>query len=131
MFLFNEQWVVKGPDRGIRFSWHQDSGYVKFRDPATTHRPYLNCWCALDDVDESNGTSCRIYVVRRTGSSMITTERRAATIWLATQATIRESPSSRPRGTSRASRASICTAAAPTDRVRRGGSTLTSTVTSL
>ena len=57
VFLFNEQWVVKGPERGMRFSWHQDSGYVKFGDPANTHRPYLSCWCALDDVDESNGTA--------------------------------------------------------------------------
>jgi len=28
--------------------------------PGTVHRPYLTCWCALDDVDESNGT---VYVL--------------------------------------------------------------------
>ncbi len=55
-YLFWEQYVVKGR-QGMKFSWHQDSGYVKFRDPATQHRPYLTCWCALDDVDESNGTA--------------------------------------------------------------------------
>ena len=54
--LFNEQWVVKGADKGMKFSWHQDSGYVKAADPETTHEPYLTCWTNLDDVDESNGT---------------------------------------------------------------------------
>jgi ectoine hydroxylase-related dioxygenase (phytanoyl-CoA dioxygenase family) len=38
------------------FAWHQDSGYVKFRDPATRHKMYLTCWCTLDDVNEDNGT---------------------------------------------------------------------------
>jgi ectoine hydroxylase-related dioxygenase (phytanoyl-CoA dioxygenase family) len=55
-YLFNEQWVVKGAEVGMKFAWHQDSGYVKFKDPVTTHRPYLTCWTPLDDVDESNGT---------------------------------------------------------------------------
>ena len=55
-YLFNEQWVVKGPEKGMPFSWHQDSGYVKFRDAATTHEPYLTCWCTLDDVSVENGT---------------------------------------------------------------------------
>ncbi len=55
-YLFNEQWVVKGAEQGMRFSWHQDSGYVKFVDPGTRHAPYLTCWCTLDPVDESNGT---------------------------------------------------------------------------
>ena len=62
VFLFNEQWVVKGAasadgtDPGMKFAWHQDSGYVHFRDPGNTHRPYLTCWCALDDVSADNGT---------------------------------------------------------------------------
>ena len=55
-YLFNEQWVVKGAEQGMKFSWHQDSGYVKFMDPGTVHEPYLTCWCTLDPVDESNGT---------------------------------------------------------------------------
>ena len=55
-YLFNEQWVVKGAEVGMKFAWHQDSGYVKFRDPQTTHKPYLTCWTPLDDVDETNGT---------------------------------------------------------------------------
>ena len=56
VYLINEQWVVKGAESGMPFAWHQDSGYVKFRDPATRHRMYLTCWCTLDDVNEENGT---------------------------------------------------------------------------
>jgi hypothetical protein len=55
-YLFHEQWVVKGAEQGMKFSWHQDSGYVKWYDPATSHRPYVTCWCTLDDVSEENGT---------------------------------------------------------------------------
>ena len=51
VYLFNDQYVVKGPDGGTRFSWHQDSGYVGY-----PHPPYLTCWCAVDDVNEANGT---------------------------------------------------------------------------
>ncbi len=54
-YLFFEQYVVKAPEKGLKFSWHQDSGYVGY-----PHRPYLTCWCPLDDVDESNGT---IYIL--------------------------------------------------------------------
>ncbi len=56
VYLFNEQWVVKGPEQGMKFAWHQDSGYVKFRDPDNVHNPYLTCWIALDDMSEENGT---------------------------------------------------------------------------
>ncbi len=55
-YLFHEQWVVKGPEQGMKFSWHQDSGYVKAYDPDTTHSPYVTCWCTLDAVNEENGT---------------------------------------------------------------------------
>jgi len=55
-YLFNEQWVVKGAEQGMKFSWHQDSGYVKWYDPATRHPPYVTCWVTLDDVSEANGT---------------------------------------------------------------------------
>ena len=60
VFLFHEQWVVKGAEQGMRFAWHQDSGYVKWSDPSTRHRPYLTCWCTLDDVNEANGT---VYIL--------------------------------------------------------------------
>jgi len=61
--LFGEQWVLKGADQGMKFSWHQDSGYLATRTPGTEHRPYLTCWCTLDDVDEANGT---VYVLPHT-----------------------------------------------------------------
>ncbi len=51
-YLFWEQYVVKGAEAGMKFSWHQDSGYVGYPD----HKPYLTCWCALDDMSEENGT---------------------------------------------------------------------------
>ena len=55
-YLFWEQYVVKGAEKGMKFSWHQDSGYVGYPD----HKPYLTCWCPLDDVSEENGT---VYVL--------------------------------------------------------------------
>ncbi len=54
-FLFYDQFVVKGTDQSSSFAWHQDSGYV-----GHPHRPYVTCWCALDDVSIANGT---IYVL--------------------------------------------------------------------
>lgn len=51
-YLFHEQYVVKGKQEGMKFSWHQDSGYVGYPE----HKPYLTCWCALDDMSEENGT---------------------------------------------------------------------------
>jgi ectoine hydroxylase-related dioxygenase (phytanoyl-CoA dioxygenase family) len=50
-YLFNEQFVVKAAERGMKFGWHQDSGYVGY-----PHRDYLSCWCALDDMSVENGT---------------------------------------------------------------------------
>ncbi|MGQ0836272.1 MAG: phytanoyl-CoA dioxygenase family protein [Gammaproteobacteria bacterium] len=49
-FLFLEQFVVKAAEQGMKFGWHQDSGYLPL-----THKPYVTCWCALDDVSEANG----------------------------------------------------------------------------
>jgi ectoine hydroxylase-related dioxygenase (phytanoyl-CoA dioxygenase family) len=51
VYLFNEQYVVKAAERGMKFGWHQDSGFIPY-----AHRPYLTCWVALDDVTEENGT---------------------------------------------------------------------------
>ena len=55
VYLFYEQYVIKAAEKGMKFSWHQDSGFVGF-----DHQPYLSCWCALDDMTEENGT---IYVL--------------------------------------------------------------------
>ena len=51
VYLFHEQYVVKAAEKGGKFSWHQDSGYV-----GHAHKPYLTCWVTLDDVNENNGT---------------------------------------------------------------------------
>jgi ectoine hydroxylase-related dioxygenase (phytanoyl-CoA dioxygenase family) len=51
VYLFNEQYVVKAAERGMKFGWHQDSGFIGY-----PHSPYLTCWIALDDVSEANGT---------------------------------------------------------------------------
>ena len=57
VFLFNEQVVVKAPQHGDSFAWHQDSGYIRF-----AHKPYLTLWCALDDATRDNGT---VYILPR------------------------------------------------------------------
>ncbi|HYF51859.1 MAG TPA: phytanoyl-CoA dioxygenase family protein [Planctomycetota bacterium] len=54
-FLFYDQWVIKCAEQGMKFGWHQDSGYVDHECA-----PYVSCWCALDDVSEENGT---VYVL--------------------------------------------------------------------
>lgn len=53
--LFWEQFVVKGLEKGSEFAWHQDSGYVDH-----PHKPYVNAWVPLDDVNEENGT---VYIL--------------------------------------------------------------------
>lgn len=51
VYLFNEQYAVKAAERGMKFGWHQDSGFIPY-----DHPPYLTCWITLDDVTEANGT---------------------------------------------------------------------------
>ena len=34
VYMFNEQFVVKFPEKGMHFGWHQDSGYI-----GKPHRP--------------------------------------------------------------------------------------------
>lgn len=51
VYLFHEQYVVKAAEKGMKFGWHQDSGYIGY-----PHTPYLSCWCTLDDVTIENGT---------------------------------------------------------------------------
>lgn len=69
-YLFFDQYVVKGAEKGMKFSWHQDSGYVDAQ-----HKPYVSCWCALDDMTIENGT---IYVLPydRAGTKDIVTHKR-------------------------------------------------------
>ena len=55
-YFFFDQFVVKGPEQGMPFSWHQDSGYVVGNGGPPDHTPYLTCWCTLDDATLENGT---------------------------------------------------------------------------
>lgn len=55
-YFFFDQYVVKGPEGGLPFSWHQDSGYVVGNGGPADHLPYLTCWCPLDDATRANGT---------------------------------------------------------------------------
>jgi ectoine hydroxylase-related dioxygenase (phytanoyl-CoA dioxygenase family) len=66
-YLFWDQYVVKGAEQGMKFGWHQDSGYV-----GHPHRPYLTCWCALDDVNVENGTAYILPFSRAGGRDLIT-----------------------------------------------------------
>ena len=61
-YLFWEQYVIKCAEKGKKFQWHQDSGYV-----GLAHKPYLTCWCALDDMSVANGTAA-ILPYSRAGS---------------------------------------------------------------
>jgi ectoine hydroxylase-related dioxygenase (phytanoyl-CoA dioxygenase family) len=54
-YFFLDQFVVKNSDKGLAFSWHQDSGYVVGNGGPADHAPYLTCWCPLDDINEENG----------------------------------------------------------------------------
>lgn len=51
-YLFWEQYVVKAAEQGMKFGWHQDSGF----EVGVKHEPYVSCWCALEDMSEANGT---------------------------------------------------------------------------
>ena len=37
VYLFNEQYVVKAAERGMRFGWHQDSGFIDYPHRAVPH----------------------------------------------------------------------------------------------
>ena len=52
-YLFYDQYVVKSAEQGIKFSWHQDGGYLGF-----PHAPYVTVWAAVDDMRIENGTAC-------------------------------------------------------------------------
>lgn len=51
-FLFYDQYVAKAAEQGIKFSWHQDGGYLGF-----PHAPYVTVWAAVDDMTLENGTA--------------------------------------------------------------------------
>ena len=72
VYLFNEQYVIKAAERGMRFGWHQDSGFIGY-----AHAPYLTCWIALDDVSERNGTRSTCFPTP--GPAPATSSRMSAT----------------------------------------------------
>ncbi len=51
VYLFQEQFVIKGAEVGMTFSWHQDGGWFAPDCP-----PYVSVWLALDDMTKENGT---------------------------------------------------------------------------
>jgi ectoine hydroxylase-related dioxygenase (phytanoyl-CoA dioxygenase family) len=55
-YLFYDQYVVKGADKGAAFAWHQDGAYVHSDGQSVPHANTVACWCPLDDVSEENGT---------------------------------------------------------------------------
>lgn len=71
-WFFWEQYVVKAAERGMKFGWHQDSGYVGVEIP---HKPYVTCWCALDDMSEENGTAY-ILPFSRSGTRTVVKHKR-------------------------------------------------------
>lgn len=54
-YFFLDQFVVKGADGGLPFSWHQDSGYVVGNGGPPDHLPYVTFWIPLDDSTVENG----------------------------------------------------------------------------
>jgi phytanoyl-CoA hydroxylase len=55
--LYFNQVVIKPPEKGRHFAWHQDSGYVETKPLA-----YITCWTAIGDTTLDNGC---IWVVPR------------------------------------------------------------------
>jgi len=62
VYLFTEQFVIKSAEKGMKFDWHQDSGYIPYE-----HKPYITCWFAFDDMCIENGT---VYVLPKSTSEI-------------------------------------------------------------
>jgi phytanoyl-CoA hydroxylase len=48
--LYYNQAVIKPPEQGMSFAWHQDSGYK-----VTRPLEYITCWTAISDTTLDNG----------------------------------------------------------------------------
>jgi len=48
--LYYNQAVLKPPEKGLLFGWHQDSGYI-----VTEPLEYITCWTAISDSTLENG----------------------------------------------------------------------------
>jgi ectoine hydroxylase-related dioxygenase (phytanoyl-CoA dioxygenase family) len=73
-YMFLDQFVVKAADKGMKFAWHQDSGYIPY-----DHKPYLTTWITLDDVSEENGTVYMLPYERGGGKERILHQQEAGT----------------------------------------------------
>ncbi len=104
-WLFNEQYVIKAAEHGMRFSWHQDSGFIDY--------PHQPTCCPTRGPAPARSS-------RTPGTSGPAT-------WSATPAKTPASPSSPRRAASPASPAPPCTAAGPTPPTSCAGSTSPST----
>jgi len=65
-----EQFVVKGAETGMKFSWHQDAGYAHSMGQQDI-KPGVSCWCALDDMSEENGTVYILPYSRAGGGQLV------------------------------------------------------------
>jgi ectoine hydroxylase-related dioxygenase (phytanoyl-CoA dioxygenase family) len=65
-----EQFVVKGAEQGMKFSWHQDAGYAHSLGQRNI-KPGVSCWCALDDMTEENGTVYILPYSRAGGGQLV------------------------------------------------------------
>ena len=90
--LFHEQWVVKGAEQGMKFSWHQDSGYVKWYDPTTRHLPTSPAGAPWTTSVKQTApcTSCRTRGRGRGTGSSIMSRKRAPTTWSGTRGATQE-----------------------------------------
>ncbi len=70
VFFVFEQYVIKAAEKGGKFAWHQDSGYVQ-NDAAPDNPLYLTCWCALDDITVENGTVYMLPYDRAGGRDIV------------------------------------------------------------
>ena len=118
VYLFHEQYVVKAAEKGGKFSWHQDSGYV-----GHDHKPYLTCWVTLDAVDEKNGTVYLLPYDRAGTRTRVEhrVETRKATTKSATSATIPGDPIVCPAGSIACFSSTVFHRSGPntTDKMRR------------
>jgi ectoine hydroxylase-related dioxygenase (phytanoyl-CoA dioxygenase family) len=69
-YLLHEQFVVKMAEVGLKFEWHQDSGYVKNEFAPYDLSEFLTCWCALDDMTVENGTIWVLPFTRAPGRGL-------------------------------------------------------------
>lgn len=86
--LFYEQYVVKAAERGMKFGWHQDSGYPPKGHPTPSTSPTFPVG-ARSMMSRSRTEPSRCCPTPRPGRArgLSTGKRKAPTTWTATSAT--------------------------------------------